>query len=642
MTYRPDIDGLRAIAILLVVVFHFDLFAIGKAGFIGVDVFFVISGFLITSIIVADLKSGKFSLRTFYYRRARRLLPAILATLLLYWVAGYFLLLPDIFEEFSVEAVLSQVYVSNFYYWRTVNYFGFQAAWVPLLHTWSLAVEEQFYIFFPLLCLVVWRLRPGFLLPALVIGLSGSFALGLVATPWKPTAAFYLLPTRAWELLAGAVLSLLITGSRFPRAVTLVVGPVGLMLIAGAVAIHAPYVGIPGWFSLLPTLGAVLLILSGTDERAPVTVVLSSGPMVWIGLISYPLYLVHWPVLILLKENVELATLPLRIAGFVMSFVIAAGIYYCVEKPIRSRSVLADPRTFLAAAFATTGALFALCAVAIYSDGLPGRFQPEVARALSYAEDTAKVYRGCQGAISDDKLASVPPACHLGDQDARPTMLVVGDSMANAFAQSIDLWLKRSGEKAVFSFQYACLPVPDLGVARCTDHSRNALTAALDNPEIDTVLFVSIWRQPFEADILHDGAWKSGEPAMRAFTSELVETARVMSENGKQLVLIEPFFGTPASVPRRLARNLAFGSDWPLDTPLETHQSVFAPLFDSFDAAEASGARRISLLDEFCTDGLCRGVYDGLPVFSDADHIAASMSETMSRIFEDRWNALER
>ena len=186
MTYRPDIDGLRAIAILLVVVFHFDLFAIGKAGFIGVDVFFVISGFLITSIIVADLKSGKFSLRTFYYRRARRLLPAILATLLLYWAAGYFLLLPDIFKEFSVEAVLSQVYVSNFYYWRTVNYFGFQAAWVPLLHTWSLAVEEQFYIFFPLLCLVVWRLRPGFLLPALVIGLSGSFALGLVATPWKP------------------------------------------------------------------------------------------------------------------------------------------------------------------------------------------------------------------------------------------------------------------------------------------------------------------------------------------------------------------------------------------------------------------------------------------------------------------------
>ena len=206
--YRADIDGLRAIAILLVTVFHFDLFSVGKAGFIGVDVFFAISGFLITSIIVRELERGDFSYGRFLYRRVRRLYPAMTVTLALFLVAGSFLRLPDAFRELGRESVLSQLYVVNFYFWRTVNYFGLHAANVPLLHMWSLAIEEQFYLFFPLLCIAVWRWRPGSLTAVIVTGTLASFLLGLVVTPWKPWAAFYLLPTRAWELLAGGALVL--------------------------------------------------------------------------------------------------------------------------------------------------------------------------------------------------------------------------------------------------------------------------------------------------------------------------------------------------------------------------------------------------------------------------------------------------
>ena len=227
MKYRADIDGLRAVAILLVVVFHFDLFSVGKAGFIGVDIFFVISGFLITSIIVQSLEENRFSFATFLYRRVRRLYPALLATLVFYLVAGAFLLLPDTFEELSLEALLSQLYVVNFYFWRSVNYFGLQADSVPLLHMWSLAVEEQFYLIFPLACLLIWRVKSHWLTSLILLAALLSFSLGYLLTPIKPWASFYLLPTRAWELLAGSLLFLTIRHRSPTRSLALGTGPCG-------------------------------------------------------------------------------------------------------------------------------------------------------------------------------------------------------------------------------------------------------------------------------------------------------------------------------------------------------------------------------------------------------------------------------
>ena len=286
MKYRADIDGLRTVAVLLVLVFHFDLFALGKAGFIGVDVFFVISGFLITSIIRTDLEAGRFHFGDFLYRRVRRLYPALMATLLLTLVAGWFLFLPHRFAELATETLWSLLYVVNVYFWQNVNYFGLQAGSVPLLHMWSLAVEEQFYVFFPLVCMIVWRWQPKLLMPVVVLGALASFAMGVIFTPLKPEASFYLLPTRAWELLLGAILALGVHGRR-PQGMWLkAMGPAGLLLIAGSVVFYGPLTQVPGWFALLPTLGAVALILSGFAPGTPTTRLMSSAPMVWIGKIS--------------------------------------------------------------------------------------------------------------------------------------------------------------------------------------------------------------------------------------------------------------------------------------------------------------------------------------------------------------------
>ncbi|CAN0602048.1 unnamed protein product, partial [Ectocarpus sp. 12 AP-2014] len=174
--YRADIDGMRAIAILLVAVFHFKLFPLGDAGFIGVDVFFVISGFLITRILVNRMDSGTFSFSEFYVARLRRLMPALVATLVLYLGVAYFVFLPDRFAELSIEALLSQLYVVNIYFWRTINYFGLRADYVPLLHMWSLAIEEQFYIFYPLVLALIFRVARQFLLPILIMTCALSFA----------------------------------------------------------------------------------------------------------------------------------------------------------------------------------------------------------------------------------------------------------------------------------------------------------------------------------------------------------------------------------------------------------------------------------------------------------------------------------
>src|SRR5580698_5196423 len=212
--YRADIDGMRALAVGLVLLFHFDLLPVARAGFIGVDVFYVISGFLITGIVLRDYDAGRFRLRDFYLRRVRRLAPALLCMQVLVLGVGAYLLLPADFNELARQSLATQLYVANIYYWQTYNYFGISAQSAFLLHTWSLAVEEQFYLFYPLLLIVVLRYCRRHIDVALLLLAALSFALNLAQVHVRPEATFYLLPTRAWELLIGALAARLISQSR--------------------------------------------------------------------------------------------------------------------------------------------------------------------------------------------------------------------------------------------------------------------------------------------------------------------------------------------------------------------------------------------------------------------------------------------
>ena len=643
MKYRPDIDGLRAIAVLLVLVFHFDLFSAGKAGFIGVDVFFVISGFLITTIISEDLRAGQFHFGRFLYRRVRRLYPALVSTLLLTMVAGYFLFLPPQYRELAVETLWSLLYIVNFYFWQNVNYFGLHVREAPLLHLWSLAIEEQFYILFPVALIIINKFMRRALVPVIILALMASFALSFMFTPLKPEASFYLLPTRAWELLAGAVLSTVLR-ERSPAGFWLhIMGPLGLGLIALSILLYSPLTQFPGWFALLPVLGAAAIIIGGYQPMAPVTRFLSAAPIVWVGRISYPLYLVHWPIKIFLQAHLFEFTLGWRILGFASSVGVAALIYTFIEVPLRRGRVLAGRRPYISAMAAASAAMLAVSITLIRNDGAPTRFVPEVSRLLAYAEDTPDIYRACE---FTEKAPPSEEICRLGNK-ASPTMvLVLGDSHALAFAGAISTWLEHQGKGGLLAFHHGCMPVVGAGREKCLRYASAAIDLAVSRPNLDEVVLVSIWRQalpvggkPF------DGRWVPATEVPEIFAAHLSRTIHRLTAAGLRVSLVEPFFAAANPVPETWAGNLAFGRDWPVAISLRDHEKEFATVFDTFDKVEGPNVRRISLIDDFCSSGLCVPIINGRPLFIDDNHLAFSHSRLLADIFSRKapiWNKVPR
>ncbi|MDC8754950.1 acyltransferase family protein [Erythrobacter sp. sf7] len=626
MTYRPDIDGLRTLAVLLVLVFHFDLLAIGKAGFIGVDIFFVISGFLITTIIRRALDLDQFRIRDFLYRRVRRLYPALLATLVFTLSAGSVLLFPYRFEELATQTLLSLLYVVNFYFWQKINYFGLQAGDVPLLHIWSLAIEEQFYFVFPIVCAIIWRLQRKLLAPLIIIGAAASFSLAISIAPLKPEFAFYLLPTRAWELLLGSMLALAVYGRKPTGRWLSFMGPSGLVMIAVSVWIYGPMTQVPGYFSLLPTLGAVALILGGYSENASVTRLMASSPMVWIGKLSYPLYLVHWPILIFIKEHAEDFAFNFRIFGFLGSFLAAAVIYYFVEQPIRQGKVIRGEKSYLTAISGSTVGLIAISIVIMATEGVPARFSSQEQALLAVRDDKPIKFSDCERLVS-----TVNELCRLGDDTALIEVVIIGDSHAQALAGAFDIWLANSRRGGALAFHSGCMPVLGAGRPDCEKAIRSAVRVAKETPSVREVILVSIWRQalptggkPFL------GRWVPETEVPSVFQSQLAETVSVFQAAGKKVTIVEPLFAAPRAVPNTLAGNLAYGRNWSVATPLAEHRETFATVIAAFD--QQPSVRRISLLGPFCDQLTCRGVVEGRPLFTDNNHLAQSHSAMIAAV----------
>jgi peptidoglycan/LPS O-acetylase OafA/YrhL len=353
--YRSDIDGLRAVAVLAVIAFHV---APGRVpgGFIGVDVFFVISGFLISAIIVRELDEGRFSFLTFYRRRIRRIFPALILVLASAFAVAW-LLLPDRdFQRFGLHLAASAGFIPNFAFWREGGYFDVGPYSKPLLHLWSLGVEEQYYALWPLFLFLCWRARAGLALP-IALAAAASFALNLYQCGSDPVGAFYSPLTRFWELLLGAVPALLDRRgfALAPRTAGLA-SLAGLAGIAGGLALIHAGRAFPGWWALLPTVGTLLIILAG-PKAWPNARALALRPLVWIGLISYPLYLWHWPLISFLYiHNLEGLPAPWRLAAASLALPLAWATYVLVERPIRRmRKPPAAPLCGAMAALAAAG-----------------------------------------------------------------------------------------------------------------------------------------------------------------------------------------------------------------------------------------------------------------------------------------------
>jgi peptidoglycan/LPS O-acetylase OafA/YrhL len=448
--YRPDVDGLRAIAVLLVLNFHAYPDA-APGGFVGVDVFFVISGFLITGIIALELDAGRFSLIAFYDRRIRRIFPALIVVLAATLALGWFWMLPQAFAQLGSDSFASAAFLANIALLLQSGYFDVESAKKPLLHLWSLGIEEQFYLCWPLLLMLAARLRIGIMAVAVVLGMA-SFLLNVAWIGSNPVATFYLPFTRAFELLAGAVLacgwaSLDQSGAAASnrRAWT------GVALIAASVAMLDSHRAFPGWWAALPVAGSVLLL------SAPAAwvnrVVLASPAMVWIGLISYPLYLWHWPLLVF-GEMIKFRPLTVLERELILlaSGLLAWATYRYVEIPFR----FGRPSRRKPFALGVGMALIAAAGFAVvWGRGFDSRLPAEI-RAMASVPTESFKWRLHECLLDLARETSFADTCV--ERDRRPLVLIWGDSTAGALLPGLRK-AQQTHEFAIGQFtSNSCIP----------------------------------------------------------------------------------------------------------------------------------------------------------------------------------------
>lgn len=433
--YRADIDGLRAIAVLSVFAYHLrtELF---RGGYVGVDVFFVISGYLISGIIMKDITAGKFSIASFYERRIRRIFPALAVTLLGSAVLAYLCLLPAELVDFSKSLLAALFSASNFYFWKHSGYFSAPAETTPLIHTWSLAVEEQFYIFLPIFLVLAYRYFPRKLRLSVAVIAGASFVLSAVGVVWHPTAAFYLAPTRAWELLLGVLISLDafpdVRGEFARSAVALC----GIGLISFAVFDFAPTTPFPGLAALVPCGGTALVLAAGRSGSSHIARALSFKPLAFVGLISYSLYLWHWPIIVFQgMESVLIKGVSIHMAKLMciaVSFVVATLSWKYVEQPFRTkRKDVAHAGVFKAASV-TAALVAAVGLVGLTTRGLPLRYPVNALGVASYLNYDASEYvrDGSCFISSGYAMSDFDMVKCLRQDPSKKNFLLLGDSHA--------------------------------------------------------------------------------------------------------------------------------------------------------------------------------------------------------------------
>jgi peptidoglycan/LPS O-acetylase OafA/YrhL len=456
MIYRREIDGLRALAVLPVILFHAGFHLFG-GGYVGVDVFFVISGFLITSILLAEIDSGSFSILGFYERRARRILPALFVVMAVCLPFAWIWLMPDEMKSFADSLIAVSGFSSNILFWKESGYFETATELKPLLHTWSLAVEEQYYVFFPLLLMAAMRLGRRWTLALLMLAALLSLAVAQWGVKHNPNAAFYLLPTRGWELMIGAVIAFLPAQSaERPGLHKQLLSLAGLALITGAIFLLDKQTPFPGVYALLPTIGAGLIIYFATAETITGKL-LGSKALVGIGLISYSAYLWHQPLFAFARlRTFDTAGPTLMATMALLSLLLAWLTWRYVERPFRDRRRISGARIF---AFSVAGSL-AFVAIGLaghLTQGFPGRFDAATIAAITPAKTRF-----------DEESKQVPFAderglkhCQFGDPNGSRTFVLYGDSHAQAIFSELDRELRAKGIKGVFINNEICL-IPDV------------------------------------------------------------------------------------------------------------------------------------------------------------------------------------
>lgn len=478
--YRPDIDGLRAVAILLVVIFHAVPAAL-PAGFIGVDIFFVISGYLITGILLKDLAAGHFSYLHFYARRFRRIVPALALVLLTVLLLGWFVLLSDEYSNVSRNTVAGATFTMNLILLRQAGYFDWAAELNPLLHLWSLGVEEQFYLLWPPILLFLYRhSRKALGYTALLV--VASFGLNAYFVSGNETKVFYLLPTRFWELLLGCLLAQYETAHpQMPRRPANILSLAGLSLLGLAIYLINRGESYPGWWALMPTLSAFLLIAAGPDARLN-RALLANKPMVLIGLISYPLYLWHWPLLAIARITEGELSTAYALGILLVSAILAFLTWQFIELPAQLKLFLHHHKIqrdkyYVATALGMIIAISALGLLIVYKDGYPNRY-PAYEQARDELEHNAahniSAEENCKQAYGLQQAE-----CFRSGAD--PSIALLGDSHAWHLYVGMKAAATRVGDQVLYLGYGGCPPLMDVDTIEYgRDHDQRC-TQTLDD-----------------------------------------------------------------------------------------------------------------------------------------------------------------
>ncbi|MFJ7286583.1 acyltransferase family protein [Pseudomonas sp. NPDC099000] len=649
LAYRRDIDGLRAIAVIAVVLFHFGVPGF-TGGFVGVDIFFVISGYLITSIIWNQRQAGRFSFIDFWARRARRILPALFAMIIAVLAVGWFLLAPKDYEELGRSVRYQVMFVSNILFMRQDGYFDVASDLKPLLHTWSLAVEEQFYIVFPLLLtllssrLKAWRL-------ALFCVLLVSFGLSVWAVAHHPEKAFFLLPMRAWELLAGAMLAVAPRSQwRLTTTGAQVVSLAGFGLILLAVTGYDRSTPFPGAAALLPTLGVVALIWANGHRQTLVGGLLASRVLVGLGLISYSWYLWHWPVFVFASYASVEEPGPFDIAGLILlTLVLGYLSWKFVETPFRERRLLAGRRQVLVAAGFGILVLGLAGQALRWTDGLPSRLSDQ---ALQYAK--AKEWRPeLMRCLADDKTPDDQLFCHYGAPALWSRVLVWGDSHATALIPVFDEGAQKHGISVILSSSTGCIPVEGLEHdQRCARFNRR-VEQALKPQSVGDVVLVARWSLYLYGDAKGDlghalkdarGRYDRAN-AEQQLAEGLQATVRQLRKGGHRVWLIKEAPLQPFSPPYRLSR-LAMLHRPTDDVGLAVaehfkRQAFISQLFAQIAAANP-GVTVVDPAPLLCDQaGLCRAELDGHSLYTDDNHLSEVGARFIAPVLEPLFKRLQ-
>lgn len=514
-SYRPDIDGLRAVAVLSVVLHHLNS-AWLPGGYTGVDIFFVISGFLITTHILTALREGEFSLWRFYQRRINRILPALLAVLLCSLFVGVLVLSPVDFERLATSALSTAVGLSNIFFWREYgNYFLPDAGEAVLLHTWSLGVEEQFYLLWPFFLILLFRATPRRIPLILVIATVIAVALSEYATKFFVSASYYLLPTRIFELMIGGGLAAYLIDRPAPRLKWFA----PFCKFSGVVLLAASFVTLnrsspfPGVNGLLPCLGAALLIFSGSAGQP--LMILTSRAFVAVGLISYSMYLWHWPIIAYLNYlDIEI-NLSIAFSVIAVTIFMAFLSWRFIETPFRSSGALQKVGpVFLTRLLLPVLVLSGLWYLTKINGGFPQRFDPRVAELERMASVRPNELR--KNCHVPNALYRMPlgETCVLGGGDAEVDGILIGDSYANHFSGMVDELAKAEGLRITDYTMDGCPPILGYGggnqpsyAERCKSRNENAYETIL-RKKYRLVILAANWPAD-EASLLLDHSLKT-------------------------------------------------------------------------------------------------------------------------------------